>query len=165
MLATTLSVFILLTCLLWLPYATADQVFSSLEERMTGQEFADAGLERLTATELAALNTWIRDRSLAQYMQAAKGSENFSGQASSEDDAKHRSGEPIISRIKGSFQGWDGNTVFELENGMIWVQDDKDTFFIKAVENPEVLIKPGMFSAWKLSIEGYNSNVKVKRIQ
>ena len=72
---------------------------------------------------------------------------------------------PIESRIVGKFNGWDGQTVFKLENGMIWVQADKDKFWVKETENPRVVIEPGMFGTWRLSIEGHNSECKVKRIQ
>ena len=73
--------------------------------------------------------------------------------------------QPIVSRLIGKFDGWDGQTVFKLENGMIWVQADKDKFFVREIENPEVTIKPGIFSAWYLTIDGYNSKCKVRRIQ
>ena len=36
------------------------QEFSSLEERMSSDDFTSAGLERLSADELARLNDWLR---------------------------------------------------------------------------------------------------------
>ena len=71
----------------------------------------------------------------------------------------------ITSRLVGSFQGWDGQTVFTLENGMIWEQADKDKFYVKTVENPVVTIEPGAFRTWRLSVEGYASECRVERIQ
>jgi hypothetical protein len=44
--------------------ASGQQAFSSLEEQMTGAEFKATGLEKLSADELAALNNWVRGRSL-----------------------------------------------------------------------------------------------------
>jgi len=55
--------------------------------------------------------------------------------------------------------------VFRLENGMIWAQSDKDKFYIKEVENPAVLIDPGMFGTWKLSVDGHDAECRVDRIQ
>jgi hypothetical protein len=72
---------------------------------------------------------------------------------------------PITSRLEGAFTGWDGQTIFKLDNGMIWEQADKDKFYIKAVENPVVHIEPGAFKTWKLSVEGYASDCRVERIQ
>jgi len=146
--------------------AVAQQAFSSLEEQMTGKEFDAAGLEKLTPDELAALNNWIRSRSLAT-LDAAKpasaptgDTRGFEVQQSREMDRSEFS-----SRLVGKFNGWDGQTVFKLENGMIWEQADKDKFYIKEVENPMITIKPGAFGTWKLSVEGYASSCKVKRIQ
>ena len=43
----------------------AAEGFSSLEEQMTGKEFTAAGLDKLSAEELAVLNAWVRAHSLA----------------------------------------------------------------------------------------------------
>ena len=74
--------------------------------------------------------------------------------------------DPIVSRLIDSTRGWDGQTVFKLENGMIWAQADKDKHYLgKTVENQQVIIEPSMFGGWKLRFEGYNSKCKVVRIQ
>jgi hypothetical protein len=149
----------------------AAEGFSSLEEQMTGKEFTAAGLDKLTAEELAALNAWIRGRSLATLdtPQAAAATTATSAAAATPGDRRGFKDEEdessITSRIVGRFSGWDGQTVFKLENGMIWVQDDKDSFYVKDVENPQVTIEPSMFGRWHLSIEGFDSSCRVKRIQ
>lgn len=147
----------------------AQQGFSSLEEQMTGEEFSAAGLDKLSQDELDALNAWIRSRSLATLAAPPK-----TAAASGEDDdargfeirkMEEMDRSPIVSRIKGAFDGWDGQTVFELENGMIWAQADKEKFYTRELENPAVTIKPGMFRTWRLSVEGFNSTCRVERIQ
>lgn len=153
----------------------AQTSFSSLEEQMTGKDFNAAGLEKLTPQELAALNAWIRSRSLATLDTPKAGSGvAYSGQAAGADgdtrgfeteQARNADRSTITSRIVGTFTGWDGQTVFTLENGMIWEQADKDKFYIKAIENPVVTIEPGAFRTWKLSVEGYSSDCRVERIQ
>jgi hypothetical protein len=143
--------------------------FSSLEEQMTGKEFKAAGLEKLSPQELAALNDWIRSHSLGSLAVAkttspvVTASEDIDRRGLPSDDGEDDS--PIESRIIGNFSGWDGQTVFKLENGMIWVQDDKDKFHIKEVRNPAVTIEQGLFNSWKLSIEGHKDDCKVRRIQ
>ncbi len=149
--------------------ALADPDFSTLEERMTGQEFRNTGLYKLTAEELAALNRWIRQRSLAEGEVMGDASEGGAtgdgitdrrGLGGSEKDNR-----PIRSRIVGSFSGWEGNTTFELENGMVWQQTDNASFVSRAMENPEVEIKPGLFGGWYLRVDGYNSSTRVRRIR
>lgn len=163
-----LSIF-LLACLLCAG-AAAQESFSSLEERMTAEEFREAGLDKLSEAELAALNRWIRMRSLAEgevpdeYRQAGSGD----GQRSGEDRRGFQdSGRdaPIEARIQGSFSGWTGNTRFELDNGMVWRQAEAGQFAMPATENPQVTISPGMFGAWYLSVEGYSRRVRVERVR
>lgn len=134
---------------------------------MTGKEFDAAGLEKLTPDELSALNEWIRSHSLATLDAAKPAAAIASGDDRGFEIQKMQDQDrtPFSSRLVGEFKGWDGQTVFKLENGMIWEQADKDKFFIRTVENPVVNIKPGAFKTWKLSIEGYSSSCKVKRIQ
>jgi len=151
----------------------AAPAFSSLEEQMTGKDFTATGLHKLTPEELAALNNWIRARSLATLETATPptgtGTADDAPPADSRGFNVKKSGKSdrtaITSRVMGTFTGWDGNTLFKLENGMIWEQDDKDKFYVKPVENPVVTIKPHMFNTWRLSIEGHASECKVRRVQ
>lgn len=147
--------------------AFAQQSFSTLEERMTGKEFREAGLHKLSDEELAALNRWIKARSLTEgeaiELVEGRGSDSPGGDRRGFNDGG--SDEPIVSRIPGTFKGWSGNTEFELENGMVWRQAESGTFSIGETENPRVTIEPGMFSSWYLSVEGYNRRVRVKRIR
>lgn len=154
---------------LWVPVSvSAQQAFASLEEQMTGEEFRSAGLEKLTPQELAALNNWIRSRSLAT-LDAPRGSGTAAVAAAdaeySRPEIEEMPREPILTRINGSFSGWDGQTVFRLENGMIWEQVGKDKFYTQEIQNPPVVIEPTLFGGWKLTVEGYDKDCKVERIQ
>lgn len=141
--------------------------FSSLEEQMTGKEFDAAGLGKLSEQELDSLNNWIRVHSVATLAKASASPKASSGKddepESDKDDGKKRT--TITSTLIGKFSGWDGQTTFKLANGMIWSQDDKDKFYTKEVENPVVVIEPGMFGKWRLRVEGYDEDCRVKRIQ
>ncbi|NIM71482.1 MAG: hypothetical protein GTN86_12795 [Xanthomonadales bacterium] len=156
----------LLACLLGICSMAAfgQQAFSTIEERMTGKEFMDSGLDKLTEAELAALNNWLRAHSVATLDAAAQPRQDirgFENVAIGEMDES-----TIVSRILGTFEGWDGETVFRLENGMVWVQaDDNASFHVADMENPVVTIEKGFFRTWRLSVEGYNSSVRVERIQ
>ncbi|HMA99326.1 MAG TPA: hypothetical protein VKO38_07745 [Wenzhouxiangella sp.] len=155
------------------PVVQADE-FSSLEERMTGREFRDSGLHKLTEEELAALNRWIELRSLADGevpAWAGTGSNSdgpsIAAGAAAADNRGLEGGpsEDIRSRLVGSFSGWSGENVFELENGMVWQQAESGTFSVATMENPEVRIRSGMFGSWQLQVEGYNRRIRVERLR
>jgi len=151
----------------------AAEGFSSLEEQMTGKEFTGAGLDKLSQEELDVLNDWIRRHSVATLdapkavaatgatAEAAAGTEDRRGLKSGGKEDRTE----INSRLVGSFRGWDGQTIFKLENGMIWAQADKDKFYTKELQNPIVRIKPGVFGTWRLEVENFGSECRVKRIQ
>ena len=148
----------------------AAEGFSSLEEQMSGKDYSAAGLDKLSPQELESLNNWIRGRSLATLdapkagaaTVAASSSEDKRGLKEDKDDEDRTT---ITSNLVGKFKGWDGQTTFKLANGMIWSQKDKDKFYTKEIENPVVIIEPGMFGTWRLHIEGFNSECRVERIQ
>ncbi len=148
----------------------AAEGFSSLQEQMTGKEFNAAGLEKLSPQELDELNSWIRRHSLAT-LAVAPSKAATTEAASSEDsrglksDDKDEDTSTITSKLVGTFSGWDGQTVFKLENGMIWAQTSKKKFHTKEIENPVVTIEHGMFGSWRLRVEGVDEECRVKRIQ
>lgn len=149
----------------------AQTPFSSLEERMTYEEFRDTGLEKLSPTELEQLNNWIRSHSLgaeeAVLLTAAQQQQLPQGFNPERIGFQDYRGEavPIVARLKGTFNGWTGKTVFEFENGMVWRQIESDKLGVRARENPEMTIEPGLFGSWYLTIEGVNKRVQVKRIE
>ena len=143
---------------------------------MTGREFRDAGLHKLTDEELANLNRWIQVRSLADgevpdWLETAPEPSRDRDRADSTPAAGDTRGLPggdrseIQSRLQGSFSGWRGTETFELENGMIWEQSEPGTFAVPELENPEVVIRPGLFGAWHLQVAGYNTRVRVRRVR
>ena len=146
----------------------AAEGFSSVEEQMTGKEFSAAGLDRLSQTELDSLNEWIRRHSLATLASTnsdTKAAETVEDNRDSETKNDDEERSTITSTIVGKFTGWDGQTTFKLDNGMIWAQADKDKFHTKEIKNPTVTIEPGMFGSWRLSVADFDEDCKVKRIQ
>jgi len=160
--------------------AHAADEFSTLEERMSGKEFKETGITKLTDAELAALNDWLRRHSVATMENAAARPAASAavaanaGVAANTDDMRgfesKKSDDPadelIKSTIIGTFDGWKAEgTLFKLANGMVWQQSEQDTFYMKPVENPEVTVKKGFMDSWSLSVVGYNKKVSVKRIK
>ncbi len=70
--------------------------------------------------------------------------------------------ERIETRILGSFTGWNGNTLFKLENGQIWKQADSSVYETK-LENPQVVIKRLGFG-YLLTLSGHGATVFVARV-
>jgi len=163
--------------------AQAQEAFSTLEERMSGKEFKETGLSKLTDAELATLNEWVRSHSVAtlenasarpastastataaSYAGATTDSRGFENQPQMNSDDGFD--DTIHSNIVGTFIGWSGtDTEFTLANGMVWKQVEGDTFNVKATENAEITVKKSMMGAWRLSMVGYNNTVRVKRIK
>ncbi|HUR59120.1 MAG TPA: hypothetical protein VM029_15500 [Opitutaceae bacterium] len=68
----------------------------------------------------------------------------------------------VESRIVGDFRGWDGPTVFRLENGQRWQSEGTTAYVTGAVANPAVKITPGMLGTFWMTVEGVKPRVKVK---
>ncbi len=157
-------IFIALVCAFSL-IATAAMAkeFSSVEEQMSAREFKAAGLDKLSAEELAALNAWIRSN------QSVSGGSVAYDRAADDrvrvgfSDSESR--DDISSNIIGEFRGFGTGTTLKLENGQVWQVTGGELTGIKAMTNPKVSIRAGLVGGWRLQVEGYNSVAKVKRIQ
>lgn len=138
----------------------AAQEFSSLEERMSASQFRAAGLDKLSDEELAELNRWLRGEIGQRVAAMPPPREEQIGFRASDVTGV------VTSRIDGEFTGWTGRTEFRLQNGQVWQQIDSDQRFTGiSLDSPQVRIEPGLFGSWQLSVDGYNSTVRVKRLR
>lgn len=135
------------------------QTFSSLEERMSAADFAAAGLDNLSPEELARLNEWLRNNVGGSSHGAMPSAQDRIGFATPQPSGR------VVSQIDGNFKGWSGDTVFRLTNGQVWQQVDSGSRLAVDLESPTVRIQPGLFGSWEMRVEGYNTRVKVKRLQ
>src|SRR5688572_22195138 len=148
--------FCLAVILALLPLVLQAQSFSSLEERMSHADFKAAGLDKLTPEELAALNEWLRQRGEA----AAQSAPAAAAVAPAKVDRRgfsllDESHEPIVTRIPGTFTGWDGSgKEIEFENGQVWRVEDPNARLAVKLSNPLAVIRPGVLNAWFLKVEG-----------
>jgi hypothetical protein len=153
---------LLLTALLACSGLAEAQRFSSLEERMSDAEFRAAGLDTLSAAQLAALNQWLTERGLV-------GADASAPPADASDRVglapERGQSDRVSSRLMGSFRGWTGSTEFQLQNGQVWRQTGGGELAGVSLEEPEVTIEQGIFGTWYLRVEGYNSRAKVKRVR
>lgn len=139
------------------------QAGAPIQERMSAEQFKAAGLDKLSAEELASLNAWMQshDEKIEAAVKTAVKSENAQKNGFLQRDERNE----IVSRIAGKFDGWQGGTQFVLENGQTWVQAETGSLSGVHLQNPTVTIRPGFMSNWTLKVEGYNSTVKVRRIK
>jgi hypothetical protein len=131
---------------------------------MSSSDFKAAGLDKLSPDELARLNAFIRSEVDRRTARARATHQQGQDQFGFHNGRSPR--DSLVTRIDGVFTGWNGHTKFHLNNGQVWQQIDSSAQFegIRLV-NPEISIKPGFMGSFMLSVEGYNSEVRVKRIK
>ena len=138
---------------------------AGFEDQMSQAEFEQAGLDKLSAVELAYLNAY-----LGRTVRPPEPTAVTSAPAQESDSSKRqaprravRPNEPIKSRIRGEFRGWEGRTRFVLENGQVWQQRVAGTYGHRAF-NPPVTIAKGRFGHY-LILDASGRRVGVKRLR
>ena len=136
-----------------------------IEQRMTPEEFAAAGLGKLSAEELAALNAWLRGTLRVEVERAA-----VAATEKVKDDNRgffhFESDEAIVARLQGRFEGFGKNRRYTLDNGQVWKQVDSARLEGVELDSPQVTISPSVIgNSWFLKVEGYNKRAKVQRIK
>ena len=153
---------IFLATLLFVAAPAAAQ--QAIEARMTPEEFKAAGLDKLSATELAHLNAWLGHTIGSASEQAASAARAEVQPAAAAPVAAPRG--PIESRLVGSFAGFANGREYTLENGQVWQQVDGSSLPGVRLEAPVVHLNRAMIGdTWFLRVEGYNTRAKVKRIR
>jgi hypothetical protein len=137
--------------------------FPGLEKAMSPQQYEQAGLEKLSAEERAALDRFIRGYVSATAEQAATAAVE---EAVKENKVSRNEPEVIQSAIVGTFRGYDGRSMFRLENGQVWRQSQQVSRAYRAIENPPVLIvrKPGALSGYRMYVAG-GGDIRVSRVK
>lgn len=159
----SLAIALLLACLS--PIAGAQSTQPAIEKQMTPEQFKAAGLDKLSADELAHLNAWL-GRTLET--QTAKASAETKQRIEHENRGflTFNSEEPIAAHISGDFHGFDKGRIYTLDNGQVWQQIDAAQLPGIRLTNPEVKIKPAvMGNTWYMAVGHYNTRAQVKRIK
>ena len=73
------------------------------------------------------------------------------------------SGSYIETRIDGEFEGWEGETIFKMQNGTIW-QQASYAYKYKYAYSPKVLIF-GKSDGTYMKVDGINDEIRVRRIK
>ena len=163
----------LLALLLALPALASAQDAPPIEQAMNAEEFRAAGLDKLSAEELARLNAWL-DRRVAERAGAAvaAASEQAREEGRKEVIENNRGffhfgkSEPIAASIVGEFRGFGRGRTYVLDNGQEWKQVDDASLAGARLTNPKARIKPGLMgNVWYMQVEGFNTAARVERIK
>jgi hypothetical protein len=125
---------------------------------MTPDEFKAAGLERLSPAELEALNRWLLRYTATQASELRQDSKLVT------EEIRKVEQDGLRTRIVGEFRGWDGDTVFRLENGQVWRQRLPGQWSYRAT-SPEVELSKNMMGFWMLRVLSADRAIGVTRIE
>jgi hypothetical protein len=89
------------------------------------------------------------------------GSTSASGSTSS--TTNRTSASVIETCIDGTFEGWDGDTVFELCNGQVWEQAEYGYTYHYAYR-PNVVIYQSRYGRYKMKVDGVSDSISVTRV-
>lgn len=74
--------------------------------------------------------------------------------------------ERITAKITGRFSGWEGRTIFNLDNGQVWQQAAADVFDMKPATDVAVVVYKASSGYWRLRIlDDKGAWVTVKRLK
>lgn len=122
---------------------------------MSADEFDASGLSKLSPEELAALDAWLLRYTAGEAEMLQR----------SNAEVREAAGEVrILSRLQPPFDGWDGNTLFRLENGQVWKQRQPGRYR-HAGEDLEVVIRRNFFGFHILTLSSTGRSVGVEFIR
>ncbi len=142
------------------------------------EAFVAAGLEKLTPAELARLDALVREYKVGPdsagtatttratqpnpKAQPERGGAGAPAATLEQLEDRLRPSLAIETRIVGRFTGWNGRTVFALENGERWrVSHADSTYYTRPIENPKVKIEPASLGGFWMTILDVNQRVRV----
>lgn len=123
---------------------------------MTAAEFQEAGLSKLSPEELRVLNLWLSQYAVRILNGAVKTQQAIRGEASASPDV-------IETYIDGTFEGWDGETIFKMDNGQIWQQSSYAYIYHYAYHPKVPIYRTG--SGYKIKVDGVSDTISVTRIK
>jgi hypothetical protein len=134
-------------------FAWAEERFPGIKKLMTKQEIQATGVERLTATEVKALDDW-----LVRYT-----AKKAPGLKVSNEEVRRVFLEDVETTIVGPFIGWRGDTLFRLANGEVWQQRYGRTFKSNLMD-PKVVLRRSWAGTFELYIVEEDRAIGVKRV-
>ncbi len=149
-----------------LPAHAQRVVNGDLQQQMSPAEFKAAGLDKLDAGELAALNHWLQgkvEQAASVAVEQAREEGRNEVREKSRGFLDFGSREPIKGTLQGEFRGFGKGRQYTLDNGQVWEQTDDASVSGVRRDAPAVEIAPGLMNVWYMRVEGINTRAKVRR--
>ncbi len=156
---TSCSVFLLAALVSTLE---AQETSLKIERLMTPDELRESGVAKLTTQQRDALNHWL-NRYTRLVVSVTKSSKSKAPSAPIIGRYGSGCSPAIESSISGDFEGWEGETVFKLDNGQIWEQAEYD-YTYDYEYHPDVTIYQTP-SGCRMKVEGLEETILVRRIK
>jgi hypothetical protein len=139
------------------PLATkAGDSFPGIRHLMGEKTFRAAGLERLSPQELEALDAWLLEYTGVE-------APRLRAQNSEVREAEREY--VINARLSSDFEGWDGETLFPLDNGQIWRQRLSGRYSYDGEPAPEVQIRKNWLGFYMMTVIDSGRTVGVTRVR
>lgn len=129
-----------------------------IELVMTPEELRAAGIGTLNNSQRQALNDWL-NRYTERIIRAALSKDYTSPSASVQSSCSPA----IEGTLSGEFHGWDGETIFKLDNGQIWKQAEYDYTYSYSYR-PDITIY-STSAGCRMKVEDEEETILVRRIR
>ncbi|BFM10763.1 hypothetical protein R50072_09160 [Simiduia litorea] len=146
----------IIACLTALTLSTnsnSDDLPLNIKDYMSSEEASSTGVSTLSEQQLTELNRWLT-RFVALDAHLLRDNTKVTAVAS----------ESVHTSIKGKFTGWNGNTIFVLENGQTWKQRLPGKWRTNK-QNPQVVLALNALNLWELTVVENNKKIGVKRVK
>lgn len=143
--------------------ASGDEDFTRLEDHMSRQELDATGVSSLSAEEREKLNAWIADH-FSKTRNSNQAGDAGVGIAQEQPPSTKQDSGKIVARVVSDFDGWSGDTVFELDNGQVWKQRHKGRY-VYTGDDSKVVIEKNFFGFHELHHPASGRSVGVKRLE
>ncbi len=146
-----------------LAVAQTSKLNLTIEDVMTSQELKDTGVSGLTTPQRTELNVWL-NRYTETVIKVAAGTRAEGPKPPQARTSGSSDCAPAVeSTIRGDFKGWEGETIFQLDNGQIWQQAEYD-YMYSYQYRPDVTIYQTS-GGCRMKVEDENDTIIVKRIR
>ena len=126
----------------------------NIRELMTDEEFAAAGLARLSDDEIDVINSWLVRYTAQDAPQLINTS----------PAVKELNRATVTSKIDGEFNGWNGPTRFVLQNGHVYETNSTRRYDYSAID-PEVEITTNWLGIQKMRVLETGKAINVRRLE
>ena len=128
---------------------------------MTPQELRDSGVSSLTTAQKRAFNEWL-NRYTAAVVSVAH-SQQATAPTPARSEVRSVCSPAIESTLAGEFNGWEGETIFKLDNGQIWEQAEY-AYTYSYSYRPDATIYQ-VDGGCRLKVEDEDETIMVRRIK